>query len=216
MQDERKTGRTTRLVDEYVQKYFTEPMFTPIIVKDHVDDYEHNVKLLNRLRNRLEREFGEEPYFDDKAVMYVNPYQARFGRTSDGEHTYCVIIRDKDRIQEARRQQFKMYVDRVVDLKNEYKDNEKEIIKRKPPIAETLLVGRASGQSTRLIDEYVQKYFSLKPGEYIEIIDHYGGEGEMRAHYGVACKVCDRLKEEHGEKFYYHRGFYPRIVRVEK
>ena len=215
MSDE-KTGRTTRLVDEYVQKYFTEPMFTPIVVKDHVDDYEHNVDLLDRLRKRLEREFGETPYFDDKAVMYVNPYQARFGYTSDAEHTYCVIIRVKDRVQEARNQNFKLYVDRVIDLKNEYKDNEKEIIKRKPPLVETLLVNRANGQSTRLVDEYVQKYFSLKPGEYIEVIDHYGGEGEMRAHDSVARKVCCRLKEEHGEKFYYHRGTYPRIVKVEK
>ena len=213
---EEKTGRTTRLVDEYVQKYFTEPLFTPIVIKDHVNDYLHNYELLDRLRKRLEREFGETPYFDDKAVMYVSPYQAKFGFTSDGERTYCVIIRTNDRIQKARNEQFRMYKQRIEGLENEFGNNEKEIIKRKPPLAEILLVGRASGQSTRLIDEYVQKYFSLKPGEYIEVIDHYGGEGEMRAHDGIARKVCSRLEVEHGEKFYYHRGIYPRIVRAKK
>ena len=73
-----------------------------------------------------------------------------------------------------------------------------------------------TGRTTRLVDEYVQKYFSLKYGEYIEVIDRYGGEGEMRAHDSVARKVFGRLKEEHGENFYYHRGTYPRIFKVEK
>lgn len=218
MQDESKTGRTTRLVDEYVQKYFTEPLFTPIVVKDHVDDYQHNFELLDRIRKRLEREFGESPYYDDRAIMYDSPFYARFGRVhSPYNNTYCVIIREKDRIQEMRKQQFCMYKDRLYDLKAEYEDKEDEVIKRKSPLAETLYVNRANGQSTRLADKYVQKYFSLKPGEYIEIIDHYGGEGERRAHEGLAKKVAARLEEEHGEKFYFQRaGNYPRIVKVEK
>ena len=34
----RATGRTTRLVDDYVQKFFNEPMNTPIAVQDHYGD----------------------------------------------------------------------------------------------------------------------------------------------------------------------------------
>ena len=213
--EEEKTGRTTRLVDEYVQKYFTEPLFTPIIVKDHVDDYRHNVELLDRLRKRLEREFGEGPYYDDKAIMY-NLHYVRFRR--DGtENTYCVIIRTKDRIQNARNEAFRMYVQRLEDIDREFEGKDLEIINHKPSLAEALLFNRANGRSTRLADEYIQKYFDLKPGEYIEIIDHYGGEGERRAHEDLAKRIADRLKEEHGEKFYFHRASgYPRIVRVEK
>ena len=218
MEDElRSTGRTTRLVDEYVQKYFTEPLFTPIIVKDHVDDYQHNYELLDRLRKRLEREFGESPYYDDRAIMYANPYYARFGRVNSPENTYCVIIRTKDRIQNARSEAFRMYIQRLEGLDREFEGKRDEIIAYKPPLSEILLVNRANGQSTILADEYIQKYFTLKPGEYIEIIDHYGGEGERRAHEGLAKKIAARLEEEHGEKFYFHRAVaYPRIVRVEK
>lgn len=31
----RATGRSTRLIDEYIQKFFTEPIGTPIKVLDH-------------------------------------------------------------------------------------------------------------------------------------------------------------------------------------
>lgn len=219
MPDERKTGRTTRLVDKYVQEYFTQPLFTPIVIKDHIDDYQHNFELLKKVINRLNREFGENPYSDNRAVLYQNPYMARFGCTNTPENTYCVIIREKDRIQEMRKQQFKMYKDRLYELKIEYQDdkNDDNVIKHMPPLFDILYISRANGQSTRLADEYIQKYFTLKPGEYIEIIDHYGGEGERRAHEYLAKKIADRLKEEHGEKFYFHRAAgYPRIVKVEK
>lgn len=214
MKDElRSTGKTTRLVDEYVQKYFTEPLFTPIVVKDHVDDYKSNFELLDKLRKRLEREFGESPYYDDRAILYVSPYHARFGRINSPENAYCVIIRTKDRIQNARSEAFRLYIQRLEGLDREFEGKESEIVSCKPPLMEALLVNRASGRSTRQADEYVQKYFTLKPGEFIEIKDHYG---EVRANMMLAEKIAARLKEEHGEKFYFQKRSIPRIVKVEK
>ena len=213
MEEQQGSGRTTRLVDKYIQEYFTKPLYTPIVIKDHVDKYENNFELLRKVLKRLKREFGEVPYSDNKAVLYVNPYTARFGLTSSGENTHCVIVREKDRFQDTREAEFRCYKDRLEELSIQFGDKEDEIVRRKPPIFDVLFTSRATGISTRQADDYVQQFFALKPGQYIEIHDHYG---EGRANMELAKKVCRRLEEEHNEKFYLHRGTIPRIIRVEK
>ena len=213
MEEQRGSGRTTRLVDKYVQEYFTQPLFTPIVIKDHINDYQHNCELLKKILARLKREFNEVPYSDENAVLYVDLYTARFGCTSNGENTHCVIVREKDRVQDTREAEFRRYKDRLEELSIQFGDKEDEIVRRKPPIFDVLLTNRATGVSTRQADDYVQQFFALKPGQYIEIHDHYG---EGRANMGLAKRVCWRLEEEHHANFYLHKSNLPRIVKVEK
>ena len=52
----RSTGRSTRLIDAYVQEFFTKEVNTPILVKDHFEggsSVRTNRLLLDRLVHRL-------------------------------------------------------------------------------------------------------------------------------------------------------------------
>ena len=235
--EEHRTGRTTRLVDEYIQRFFNEPMYTPIVVKNHDVDgkeanYKDNIELLKKIENRLKNEHGGTSWYstinanmcpsDYYRCKYHNPI---FPYGSDGKVLFndidksCVIMRLNDPIIETRKKQFDIYKLRLLEITPNDDDTPGEKLRKEksfpPSLLDMMLLGRAEGNSTRLADKYVQKYFTMKPGEFVEIVDHYGGEGEYRAHKRLCDVVCGRLEEEHGEKFYVHRGNFPRIVRVE-
>ena len=54
-------------------------------------------------------------------------------------------------------------------------------------------LNRATGRTTRLIDQYIQILFT-NPNKEIEIIDHYGTQ---KANEFLARKVLSRLYAEH-------------------
>lgn len=61
---------------------------------------------------------------------------------------------------------------------------------------------RATGRTTRIVDEYIQKIYENK-GEWVEIADHHYS---MKANKMVADKVTARLKYEHSsDEFKYRR-----------
>ena len=194
--NENKSGRTTRLIDEYIQKFFNEPMYTPIIVCDHVNTQENNTELLRKITERLLAEHSSTKFY---GLTDANLTGVFF---SGGRDKVCCIFRLNDRLMEKRAERFKCYVE----------NKEKSWLS----ISDEFFVGRATGQTTRLADEYVQDYFKLKPGEYIEIADHYEGGNRPIANEMLLNIVAKRLEREHGEKFYVHKGKKPRIVKVEK
>ena len=54
---------------------------------------------------------------------------------------------------------------------------------------------RASGRTTRQVDEYIQELFNAKIGEWITLFDH---SGCRTGNDGLFNKVCNRMKCEHG------------------
>ena len=234
MSEERRSGRTTRLVDEYIQRFFNEPMYTPIVIKDHLVDREEpsrdaNIELLKKIEIRLNNEHRSSKWYSSTdANMIPSGYYnwaQKFGSkyfygdvVFDDSKKSCVIIRTSDPILESRRTQFNIYMDRLLETTaNECETTDdkskKEIIP--PSLYNAMLVGRANGYTTRLADQYVQEYFNMKPGEFISVKDHYQGGNEGRANKMLCDIICRRLKEEHGENFYVHRGNIPKIVKVE-
>ena len=63
---------------------------------------------------------------------------------------------------------------------------------------------RATGRTTRLVDEYIQKIYKNK-GEWVKIADHYPSKqaGKM-----LADKVAARLKAEHSNDEFKYRRVY--------
>lgn len=61
----RSTGRTTRLVDFYVQKLFTNPNVA-IDIRDHEGYNEANRYLVERIYNRFRNEFPQQFLFLEK------------------------------------------------------------------------------------------------------------------------------------------------------
>lgn len=51
--EDRATGRSTRLVDMYVQEFFTSPQGTSVLILDHWDDPRAHRSLLDRVISRL-------------------------------------------------------------------------------------------------------------------------------------------------------------------
>lgn len=72
----RATGRTTKLVDAYIQKFFQEPKNTPIFISDHYDStYSHHM-LLQKICKRLDTEFSGVSYksnYTDNSIMRITP-----------------------------------------------------------------------------------------------------------------------------------------------
>ena len=69
---------------------------------------------------------------------------------------------------------------------------------------------RATGRTTRLVDEYVQNLYS-KPNEWIGITDHFWnyktGKTDTRANYSIFNKLMHRLIDEHpNDKFDYRKN----------
>jgi hypothetical protein len=69
---------------------------------------------------------------------------------------------------------------------------------------------RATGRTTRLVDEYIQKLYS-KPDEWIGITDHFWnyktGKTDTRANVMLFRKLMHRLSDEHpNDKFDYRKN----------
>ena len=72
----RATGRTTKLVDAYIQKFFQEPKNTPIFISDHYDNRYSHYMLLQRICKRLDTEFSGVSYksnYTDNSIMRITP-----------------------------------------------------------------------------------------------------------------------------------------------
>lgn len=63
---------------------------------------------------------------------------------------------------------------------------------------------RATGRTTRLVDEYIQKIYENK-GEWVKIADHYHSK---QADKMLADKVAERLKAEHSNDEFKYRRVY--------
>lgn len=63
---------------------------------------------------------------------------------------------------------------------------------------------RATGRTTRLVDEYIQKIYENK-GEWVRIADHYPSR---QADKVVFDNVCGRLKYEHSSDEFKVRKMY--------
>lgn len=60
MSKNRNTGRSTRLVDKYIQEFFTKELGTSIKVIDHIDSDQTNNALMQKLVSRLVSEHGHK------------------------------------------------------------------------------------------------------------------------------------------------------------
>lgn len=72
----RATGRTTKLVDAYIQKFFQEPKNTPIVISDHYDNRYSHYMLLKRICKRLDTEFSGVSYksnYANNSIMRMAP-----------------------------------------------------------------------------------------------------------------------------------------------
>jgi hypothetical protein len=72
----RATGRTTKLVDAYIQKFFQEPKNTPIFISDHYDNRYSHYMLLQRICKRLDTEFSGVSYeknYAENCIMRTTP-----------------------------------------------------------------------------------------------------------------------------------------------
>jgi hypothetical protein len=72
----RATGRTTKLVDAYIQKFFHEPKNTPIFISDHYDNRYSHYMLLKRICKRLDTEFSGVSYksnYANNSIMRMAP-----------------------------------------------------------------------------------------------------------------------------------------------
>lgn len=58
---------------------------------------------------------------------------------------------------------------------------------------------RRSGQTTRLIDQYVQQLFA-SPGERLMIVDHHEGGRDYHANKHLLTILDRRIKSEHGQE----------------
>ena len=70
MEENRQTGRTTRLVDFYIQELYNNSN-KEIIIKDHYENNESNRYLLSRIKYRLEKEhIGDSFRFTITSITY--------------------------------------------------------------------------------------------------------------------------------------------------
>lgn len=69
MEKNRATGRTSRLVDSYIQELFNQG---EIDVKDHHDDKHSNRYLLERIVDRYEREYNKSNNKKELIVRSLN------------------------------------------------------------------------------------------------------------------------------------------------
>lgn len=70
---------------------------------------------------------------------------------------------------------------------------------------------RASGRTTRIVDELVQEFFNAPLGTKLMVCDHYG---TRQADELVLRKLCKRIEAEHHAKYYTtHEGGLLYIVR---
>ena len=56
MEDKRMSGRTTRLIDNYIQLFFENPKGSTIVVKDHYPSNDAHRTLMDKIVKRLKLE----------------------------------------------------------------------------------------------------------------------------------------------------------------
>ena len=69
--EERITGRSTRLIDKYIQEFFTNPAGIGVYVLDHYDDIRAHQSLLDRVISRLKIEHSGVHYAVDKVTNSI-------------------------------------------------------------------------------------------------------------------------------------------------
>lgn len=231
--DER-TRTLGKLTDDYVQMLFTSRLYTPIVVttagKLENSSSKDDDELFERLQKRLENEHCGTDYTALKGVVFDRLETIRESRRNsyfsygDQRIRRNVIWLNSDKSFEVRKRELDWYLDCRADFAS--REPKKEEIhlpgmtimrdEREPNLACFDYSDRCKGRSTRQADEYIQKFLDLKPGEYIEVLDHYecGNVGQAN---NILCRtICGRLEKEYGLKFYVHRGNAPRIVKIEK
>ncbi len=231
--DER-TRTLGKLTDDYVQMLFTNRLYSPIVVttagKLENSSSKDDDELFERLQKRLENEHYGTDYTALKGVVFDHLEIIRESRRSnyfsygDQRIRHNVIWLNSDKSFEVRKRELDRYLDWRDDFAN--REPKKEEIhlpgitvmkdEREPNLACFDYSDRCKGRSTRLADEYIQKFLDLKPGEYIEVLDHYECGNVGQANNLLCRTICGRLEKEYGLKFYVHRGNAPRIVKIEK
>ena len=228
-----------KLTDEYVQKLFTSRLYTPIIVttagKLEGSSLKDDDELFERLPKRLENEHCGTDYTALKGVVFDsleiimesrrNNYFSYDGMFGDQRARHNVIWLNSDKSFEVRKRELDRYIDWRADFINREPKKEEVVLnpgltymreEREPNLARFDYSDRCKGRSTRQADEYIQKFLDLKPGEYIEVLDHYECGNVGQANDFLCRTICGRLEKEYGLKFYVHRGNAPRIVKIEK
>lgn len=227
-----------KLTDDYVQMLFTNRLYSPIVVttagKLENSSSKDDDELFERLQKRLENEHYGTDYTALKGVVFDhleiiresrrNNYFSYGGMFGDQRIRHNVIWLNSDRSLEVRKRELDRYIDRCADFAN--REPKKEEIhlpgitvmkdEGEPNLARFDYSDRCKGRSTRQADEYIQKFLDLKPGEYIEVLDHYECGNVGQANNFLCRTICGRLEKEYGLKFYVHRGNAPRIVKIEK
>lgn len=235
--DER-TRTLGKLTDDYVQMLFTSRLYSPIVVttagKLENSSSKDDDELFERLQKRLENEHYGTDYTALKGVVFDhleiiresrrNDYFSYGGMFGDQRIRHNVIWLNSDKSIEVRKRELDRYLDWRDDFAN--REPKKEEIhlpgitvmkdEWEPNLARFDYSDRCKGRSTRQADEYIQKFLDLKPGEYIEVLDHYECGNVGQANSFLCRTICGRLEKEYGLKFYVHRGNAPRIVKIEK
>lgn len=235
--DER-TRTLGKLTDDYVQMLFTSRLYSPIVVttagKLENSSLKDDDELFERLQKRLENEHYGTDYTALKGVVFDHleiiresrrkDYFSYGGMFGDQRARHNVIWLNSDKSLEVRKRELDRYIDYCADFAN--REPKKEEIhlpgitvmkdELEPNLARFDYSDRCKGRSTRQADEYIQKFLDLKPGEYIEVLDHYECGNVGQANNFLCRTICGRLEKEYGLKFYVHRGNAPRIVKIEK
>lgn len=69
--EDRATGRSTRLIDKYIQEFFTNPAGISVYVLDHYDDIRAHKLLLDRVISRLKIEHPGVHYAVDRVTNSI-------------------------------------------------------------------------------------------------------------------------------------------------
>lgn len=67
----RATGRSTRLVDKYIQEFFTNPQGVSVYILDHWDDTRYHNDLLERVISRLKTEHPHVHFSVDRVTNSI-------------------------------------------------------------------------------------------------------------------------------------------------
>ena len=195
-----------RLTDEYIQKLFTKPPYSPIMPYVGTKGKELGAtddELMDRITSRLKMEHNGTSFEVVHDARLESPYRSSYPLFGRGcRRSTNVIWLKEDRMLKCRANAIETFLSLFED-------------KQDPNIAEFDLSDRARGYSTRQADDYIQKFFDLEPGESIEITDHYEGGTQGNANRFLMDRICGRLENEYGVKFYVHRGTVPKLVKVE-
>ena len=189
MNEEGRSGRTTRIANDIVQRFFTEPKFTPILIVDHPGG--NNIKLAYIIINRLKNEHG---LVLDSDFLYIKKHIAIM-RISDNR---------KEKLLENSLKVWKSCID----------DNEEEL-ETLHFMSMVDLSYRATGRSTRQIDAIIEDFLNPKTRETMVYDVGCPSDRSTMANTRILGDVVGRLKEEHPTvRFRIIRGRIPSIIKI--